>query len=125
MEQILELGCGKGEHSLAFAAAHPDKLCVGIDAKSHRICVGAEKALADGLKNVHFLRARIESIESFFLPQSIHQIWLTFPDPYPKKRAVKSRLSAPSFLKAYARLIVPGGMIFLKTDSDFFLCLYP
>jgi len=118
MEKILELGCGKGEHSLAFAAADPARFCVGIDSKSHRICIGAEKAIAAGLENVHFLRARIERIHEFFKTQSITEIWLTFPDPNLKKRAVKNRLSAPSFLDAYARLLVPGGRVHLKTDSD-------
>lgn len=117
MQRILELGCGKGEHALAFAAANPRKLCVGIDCKSHRMCVGAEKALARGLDNVHFLRARIERIGDFFLQHSIHEIWLTFPDPHPKQRAVKSRLSAAFFLDAYANLLIPGGTVYLKTDS--------
>jgi tRNA (guanine-N7-)-methyltransferase len=118
MQRVLELGCSKGEHCLAFAAANPRKLCVGIDCKSHRMCVGAEKALARGLDNVHFLRARIERIGDFFLERSVHEIWLTFPDPHPKQRAVKSRLSAAFFLDAYANLLIPGGTVYLKTDSD-------
>jgi tRNA (guanine-N7-)-methyltransferase len=117
MEKVLELGCGKGEHSLAFAAADPRKLCVGIDYKSHRMCVGAEKAVAEGLENIHFLRVRIERIRDFFVAHSIHEIWLTFPDPHPKKRTIKCRLSAPPFLDAYADLLVPGGSVYLKTDS--------
>ncbi|SDU58576.1 tRNA (guanine-N7-)-methyltransferase [Desulfobacula phenolica] len=120
MERILELGCGKGEHSLAFAAANPLKLCVGIDSKSHRICVGAEKAVAECLENVLFLRVRIERIKEFFAENSIHEIWLTFPDPHLKNRAIKSRLSAPLFLDLYAHLLVPGGIVHLKTDSDLF-----
>ena len=118
MSTVLELGCGKGEYSLAFAAANPRKLCVGIDYKSHRMCVGAEKALARGLGNVHFLRARIERIGDFFMQNSIHEIWLTFPDPHVKNRKAKSRLSAAPFLDTYAELLVPGGTVHLKTDSD-------
>jgi len=118
LEKVLELGCGKGAYSLAFAAADPGKLCVGIDYKSHRMCVGAEKAIARGLENVHFLRARIERIREFFVEHSIHEIWLPFPDPHPKTRAVKCRLSAPPFLDAYADLLMPGGTVYLKTDSN-------
>ena len=118
MQKVLELGCGKGEHSLAFAAANPRNLYVGIDCKSHRMCVGAEKAIAQGLENVYFLRARIERIGDFFLRHSIHEIWLTFPDPHPKQRSIKSRLSAAPFLDAYANLLIPGGTVVLKTDSN-------
>lgn len=115
---ILELGCGKGEHSLGFALANPDSLCVGVDCKSHRLCVGGEKALSLGLDNVFFLRTQIEDIRTFFPDQSIDEIWLTFPDPHPKQRSIKHRLTSPRFLDTYSRLLVPGGTIHLKTDND-------
>ncbi len=118
MKTVLELGCGKGEYSLAFAAANSRKLCVGVDCKSHRMCVGAETAIAEGFDNVHFLRVRIERIREFFREQSIDEIWLPFPDPHPKQRGIKCRLTASPFLDAYADLLVPGGTVFLKTDSD-------
>jgi len=118
MELVLELGCGKGEHSLGFAKANTRRLCLGIDSKSHRICVGAEKAIAQGIENVLFLHVRIERIQEFFKAHSIHEIWLTFPDPNLKNRTIKNRLSAAPFLDAYARLLVPGGIVHLKTDSD-------
>jgi len=120
MEKILELGCGKGEHSLAFAAADSARLCVGIDSKSHRMCVGAEKAIAEGLENVQFLRVRVERIGEFFQEHSIHEIWLTFPDPHLKNREAKCRLSAAPFLDVYASLLIPGGTVFLKTDNEQF-----
>jgi len=118
IKKVLELGCGKGEHSLAFAALNPGRLYVGIDSKSHRICVGAENAMTQGLENVLFLRARIERIQSFFTHHSIHEIWLTFPDPQFKKRTIKNRLTAPLFLDAYAHVLTPGGRVHLKTDSE-------
>jgi tRNA (guanine-N7-)-methyltransferase len=117
MEKVLELGCGKGEHSLAFAGANPGKLYLGIDSKSHRICVGAEKAVSLNLENVMFLQTRIERIQDFFMPHSVHEIWLTFPDPHLKTRVIKNRLSAPLFLDIYDRLLLPGGRVHLKTDS--------
>jgi len=120
MEKVLELGCGKGEHSLAFAAANPHRLYVGVDCKSHRICVGAEKAMSQGIGNVLFLHARIERLKEFFGEQSIHEIWLTFPDPYPKTQSIKFRLSAAPFLNVYAHLLMPEGTVHLKTDSDLF-----
>jgi tRNA (guanine-N7-)-methyltransferase len=118
MQRILELGCGKGEHSLSFAKASPQKLCVGVDYKSHRMCVGAEKALARGLGNVFFLRTRVECIREFFPPHSIDEIWLTFPDPLWKNRKSMQRLTAAPFLDIYAELLITGGLVHLKTDSD-------
>ena len=119
MDKVLELGCGKGEHALAFAAANPGRLYVGVDCKSHRICVGAEKAIQNSLGNVLFLHARIEHIRDFITSRSINEIWLTFPDPYPKTQTIKFRLTAAPFLEAYAHLLVSGGIVHLKTDSDF------
>ena len=118
MPTVLELGCGKGEHSLAFAAHNPKTVYVGVDYKSHRMCVGAEQAAARGLENLFFLRVRVEHIRAFFTPQSIAAIWLTFPDPHIKQRKAKCRLSADPFLDIYADLLVPGGSVYLKTDSD-------
>ncbi len=115
---VLELGCGKGEHTLEFAASDKDKLFVGVDNKSHRICVGAELAISKGLENVYFLRSRIEQITQFFIYQSIHEIWVTFPDPHPKRQNIKSRLTSALFLDDYAKILVPGGRVILKTDSD-------
>jgi tRNA (guanine-N7-)-methyltransferase len=120
MQKVLELGCGKGEHALAFARNNPDRQYVGVDNKSHRICVGAEKAMEAGLANILFLHARIERIRDFFLPNTINEIWLTFPDPYPKNQTIKFRLTAGPFLETYAHLLVPGGKVHLKTDSDMF-----
>ena len=118
MQKVLELGCGKGEHVLAFAEDNPGRLYVGVDNKSHRICVGAEKALDQGLANILFLHARIEHIRDFFFSQAVNEIWLTFPDPYPKNQTIKFRLTAGPFLDAYAHLLVPGGTVHLKTDSQ-------
>ncbi len=117
MKILLELGCGKGEHSLAFAEADPGLLCIGVDRKSHRICVGAEQAIAMGLENIQFLRAQIEDVETFFRQGAIDDIWLTFPDPHPKLRTSHLRMTSPEFLDRYARLLAPGGMVHLKTDS--------
>lgn len=115
---VLELGCGKGEHTLDFAAADKDKLFVGVDNKSHRICVGAELAISKGLENIYFLQSRIEHINQFFINQTIHEIWLTFPDPHPKRQNIKFRLTSALFLDAYSKMLVPGGSVVLKTDSE-------
>jgi tRNA (guanine-N7-)-methyltransferase len=117
---ILELGCGKGEHALALAALYPNCLVVGVDIKSHRLCSGGDEAMARDLDNLYFLRTHAAALAAWVAPGSVREIWITFPDPHPKQREIKHRLSAPDFLAMYATLLRPGGVVHLKTDSDSF-----
>ncbi len=113
----LELGCGKGEYTVGLGAADPERYFLGIDIKGARMWRGAKTATEMGLANVGFLRTRIEFIESFFAPEEVSEIWITFPDPQLKKGREKKRLTSPVFLAWYARFLAPGGVIHLKTDS--------
>lgn len=114
---VLELGCGKGEYTVGLAERFPDKNFIGVDIKGARMWSGATKALADGLKNVAFLRTHIEMIDSFFAPDEVDEIWITFPDPQMKK--VRKRLTSTRFIDLYRKILRPGGTIHLKTDSPF------
>lgn len=113
----LELGCGKGEYSIGLSTRFPDRNVIGIDIKGARIWKGAKKALNQQLKNVAFIRTRIELITSCFEKDEISEIWLTFPDPQLKKRRNKKRLTAARFLNAYREILLPDGCIHLKTDN--------
>jgi len=114
---VLELGCGKGEYTIAMAQHYPQHNFLGIDIKGARIWKGAKEAYEKELKNVGFLRTRIELIDSFFAENEISEIWITFPDPQIKKRRNKKRLSGSRFLNTYADFLVKDGLIHLKTDS--------
>ncbi len=113
----LELGCGKGEYTVGLGAANPANNFLGIDIKGARMWRGAKTATEMGLRNVGFLRTRIEFINSFFGPGEVSEIWITFPDPQLKKGREKKRLTSPVFLAYYAQFLAPGGAIHLKTDS--------
>jgi tRNA (guanine-N7-)-methyltransferase len=115
---ILELGCGKGEYVLALAKLWPNFNFVGVDKKGARLWYGAKTALANKINNVAFLRIDISNLSQFFAPHSIEQIWLTFPDPYPKKRQAKKRLTSPLFLNQYKKIIKPKAQLHLKTDNE-------
>ena len=112
---VLELGCGKGEYTVALAERFPGKNCIGIDIKGARLWKGAKYATLNHLSNVAFLRTRIEFIESIFAPGEISEIWITFADP--QERKPRKRLTHPRFLESYRHIMVPGGIIHLKTDS--------
>ena len=117
-EIILELGCGKGEYTLELARRNPDKNFIGVDIKGARLWRGAKTATEEGLRNVAFLRTRIEFITAFFAPGEVAGIWLTFSDPQLKASANK-RLSSPMFLERYRSFLRPGALVHLKTDSRF------
>jgi len=112
---VLELGCGKGEYTLALAALHENMNFLGMDIKGARLWRGARTALEEHRSNVAFVRGRIEFIESFFGPEEISEIWITFPDPQPKRE--NKRLTAPPFLNKYKTFLRPEAVIHLKTDS--------
>jgi len=116
---ILELGCGKGEYTVALARLHPDRNFLGIDIKGARFWRGAKTALSENLENVIFLRAQIELIEKIFAPGEVAEIWITFPDPQIKFKRTKHRLVNTDFLRLYQKILTENGSVHLKTDSEF------
>lgn len=116
---VLELGCGKGEYTVALARQNPDKNFIGIDIKGARFWRGAKTAIEDGLENVAFIRTQIELIEYIFAKQEVSEIWITFPDPQIKYKRTKHRLTNADFLKRYKEVLKENGLMHLKTDSEF------
>lgn len=116
-ELVLELGCGKGEYTLGLARLNPTQNYMGLDIKGARIWTGAKAAHNEGLTNVAFLRTRIDFVNSFFAPDEVSEIWITFPDPQEKKRRQKKRLPGAHFLNMYRAFLKDGGRIHLKTDN--------
>ena len=116
---VLELGCGKGEYTLAMARMYPNKNFIGVDIKGARIWRGAKTIEEEKIKNAAFLRTQIEFIDSFFNKSEVNEIWLTFSDPQLKESREKHRLTHPRFFDVYQKILVPGGLIHLKTDSRF------
>lgn len=115
---VLELGCGRGEYTVALGKANPDKNFIGVDIKGARMWRGAKTATQENLGNIGFVRTRIEFINSFFAEGEVSEIWITFPDPQLKTRRAKKRLTSPIFLEYYSKMLVGDGLIHLKTDSQ-------
>jgi len=116
---VLELGCGKGEYSVALAHKYPNKNFIGIDIKGARFWRGAKTALEENLTNVAFLRTQIELIDLLFDTNEVDEIWITFPDPQIKYKRTKHRLTNEVFLNKYRSILKPSGVVNLKTDSEF------
>ncbi|MDR3367002.1 MAG: tRNA (guanosine(46)-N7)-methyltransferase TrmB [Prevotellaceae bacterium] len=112
----LELGCGRGEYTVELAKMRPDKNFIGIDIKGARLWRGAKTATEEGMRNVAFVRSRVEVVTSLFAPGEVSEIWITFPDPQPSRP--RKRLCSAMFLNRYAQLLAPQGVVHLKTDSQ-------
>ncbi|MDD3877055.1 MAG: tRNA (guanosine(46)-N7)-methyltransferase TrmB [Bacteroidales bacterium] len=114
---VLELGCGKGEYSVAMAEQNPHINYIGIDLKGDRLLRGASKAKEKKLVNVCFLRIQIQFIEYFFSKNEVDEIWITFPDPQLQKTKHRKRLCSDEFLHRYKNFLKKDGLIHLKTDN--------
>lgn len=113
----VELGCGRGEYTLALARRYPTRHFLGVDRNGGRLWNGAAAALNEGLSNAAFLRAPIQTIEEHIPPGRVADLWIPFPDPLPKRRQTQHRLVSPFFLERYRVLLAPGGSVHLKTDD--------
>jgi tRNA (guanine-N7-)-methyltransferase len=115
----LELGCGKGEYTVALARKNPHVNYIGIDIKGARFWRGAKTAIEENLPNVRFMRTQIELVDLIFAKDEVGEIWITFPDPQIKYTRTKHRMTNPGFLAKYKKVIKSDSFINLKTDSEF------
>lgn len=113
----VELACGRGEYTIGLAKLFPNNNYIGVDIKGERIWRGSTTAIAHNLTNAGFLRTMILLVENFFAEHEINELWITFPDPRPRIRDIKRRLTSPRFLSIYKRLLKPGAYVRLKTDN--------
>lgn len=116
---VLELGCGKGEYTVALGQKYPNKNFIGVDIKGARFWRGAKTGIEENIKNIGFLRTQIELIDQLFDENEVSEIWITFPDPQIKYKRTKHRLTNIDFLEKYRAILKPSGVMHLKTDSEF------
>ncbi len=115
---VLELACGRGEYTTGMGKLFPDRNFVGVDLKGSRLWTGMYVAREEKLTNIAFLRNQIDHLDRCFNPGEVNEIWIVFPDPRPKKSDERRRLTSIKYLDVYRKVLVEGGWIHLKTDSD-------
>ncbi len=113
----VEVGCGKGKFTAETAQANPDVLLIAVERCREAMVVAMEKAQSMGLKNVFFIDMDVEKIEEIFAPGEIDRLFINFPDPWPRKKNAKRRLTHRGFLDKYCRVVEEGGEIHFKTDN--------
>ena len=113
----VEVGCGKGKFTAETAQANPDVLLIAIERCREAMVVAMEKAQAMGLTNVFFIDMDVAEIENIFDGFEIDRLFINFPDPWPRKKNAKRRLTHRGFLDKYCRVIKQGGEIYYKTDN--------
>ncbi len=114
---VLELACGRGEYTVGLGRLFPERNYIGIDLKGARIWKGSQQAQQEGLQNVAFLRTQIDHLDRFFEKDEVNEIWIVFPDPRPRSSDEQRRLTSPKFIDIYKKILKPGSLIHLKTDS--------
>ena len=122
---MLEIGCGKGDFAAGLSAIRRDRNLIAVERVADVAMFALEKAAASSAErpdNLRFIIGNAEYIGEWFAPHSFEEVFLNFSDPWPRKGEHKRRLTAPSFLRFYSKLLVPGGTLSFKTDNrDLFL----
>ncbi len=119
---VIEVGAGTGLFSVELAARHPELTFVALDVKADRLQKGAYEALSRGVDNIFFVRARADQVAELATPGTVSKVWLTFPDPFGRTRSAGRRLTHPTFLAHYQRLLHTDGSLYLKHDNQEFFC---
>ena len=117
----IEIGMGMGDFITQSAKQHPEIFYVGLEREATCVARAIKKARELEISNFRVILADAMNITELFDEESVSLIYLHFSDPWPKKRTHKRRLTYPSFLSSYEKLLDPDGILIFKTDNtDFF-----
>ena len=115
----LEIGSGHGHFLAHYAAEFPQRFCLGVDIIGERILRAKRKAERARLTHCHFIQAEArELIDALPTGVTFTELWVLFPDPWPKKRHHKNRLLQPDFFELISRRAGEGARLYFRTDHD-------
>jgi tRNA (guanine-N7-)-methyltransferase len=115
----VELGSGDGSFLVEYARLHPDRNFLGVERLLGRLRKLDRKGRRAGLANLRGLRIEAAYFVEYLLrPQSVAAFHVYFPDPWPKRKHQARRLINARFVQAAGQALRPGGVLYLRTDSD-------
>lgn len=114
---IIELGMGKGEMLTKLAENNYKINYLGIEKYPTVAFKALKKARNKNLNNFKIICEDIKNLNNL-IDGKVEKLWLTFPDPWPKKRHAKRRLTHINFVNLYKKILFKDGKICLKTDND-------
>ena len=115
---VVELGMGSGQMLRQLAQTHPENLYLGVDLNEERLYRAQRQAAKLALPNLRFARFDLRQMLDYFAPGEIDELYLTFPDPWPKARHEKYRLTTVAQWQAYRSLVHAEGRLIFKTDNE-------
>ncbi len=116
---ILEIGSGHGHFLTAYAGTFPTSICIGLDIISERIQRAMRKRNRAKLANLHFVHANAEDfLATLPLQTRLADIFILFPDPWPKRRHHKNRIMQTGFLNRLAVFCTPETLLHFRTDDS-------
>ena len=116
----IELGPGRGGFLIERAAAAPEAALLGLEIRRKWAAIVDARLAKLGLAS----RARTLAEDArVALPRivpdaSVRRFFAHFPDPWWKKRHQKRLMLAPAVVDQVARLLEPGGELFVQTDVE-------
>ncbi len=116
-ELRLEIGCGKGRFLIETAKTEPGVLFLALEKVPDAMIMAMEHAVREGVGNVFFMDADAAVLPELFAPGELDRIYLNFPDPWPRNKSARLRLTFRAFLERYKSALRDGGALWFKTDS--------
>jgi tRNA (guanine-N7-)-methyltransferase len=118
----VELGCGDASFLVEYARRNPQSNFIGVERLLGRIQKLDRKGRRTGLKNLRGVRIESSYFLQYLLPRHCATtLHIYFPDPWPKKKHRKHRLINAAFPALARSVLLPGGIVYLRTDDmDYF-----
>lgn len=118
----LEIGTGTGLHIAGQSVQNSNDSFIGIELKYKPLIQSIQRAVKLGSRNVRLVRYNACQLDHLFGKNEVDDIYIHFPDPWPKRRQKKHRLVTSSFIKKIAFIQKQNAMVEIKTDcKDYFM----